>query len=99
MSEDKDEPVDLTAFELEQLLGLFIGLLSAKAWQYMGIRITPGKDEPEKEKREKDLMRASISIDCLDCLVEKLTKTMSHEEAEKIKAMVADLKINYARQV
>ena len=94
MSKDKDEPVDLTAFELEQLLGLFIGLLSAKAWQYMGIRITPGKDEPEK-----DLMRASLSIDCLDCLVEKLAKTMSHEEAEKIKAMVADLKINYARQV
>ena len=93
MSENISEPVDLSSFELEQLLGLFIGLLSTKAWQYMGIRITPGKEESEK-----DLFRASLSIDCLDCLVDKLAKTMNEEESEKIRAMVTDLKLNYARQ-
>ena len=43
------QALDLTVLELDQLLGIFISLLAAKAWQYMGIRLTPGKEETEKD--------------------------------------------------
>ena len=54
MTEDKQDEeapqaLDLTVLELDQLLGIFISLLAAKAWQYMGIRLTPGKEETEKD--------------------------------------------------
>jgi len=42
-----DQAVDLTALDIDQLLGLFIGILAAKAWQYMGYRLDPGKKEIE----------------------------------------------------
>ncbi len=45
--EDSPQPLDLTALDIDQLLGLFIGILSAKTWQYMGLRLTPGKEEAE----------------------------------------------------
>jgi hypothetical protein len=98
MSGENQEPsgpqaVDLTALDLDQLLGLFIGLLSAKAWQYMGVRLTPGKEEAEK-----DMARASVAIDCISYLVEKAVYYMPEEEAGRLRALVSDLQINYARQ-
>ena len=86
-------PLDPSTLELEQLFGLFIGLLSGKAWEYMGLRLPPGKSEPEK-----DLVKASISIDTVEFMVEKLVPTMSQDEADRIRGMVSDLKLNYARQ-
>jgi len=47
--EEAPQALDLTVLELDQLLGIFISLLAAKAWQYMGIRLTPGKEETEKD--------------------------------------------------
>ena len=98
MSEDEQgsgepQPVDLTSFELEQLLGLFVGILSAKAWQYMGLRLAPGKEEAER-----DLVRASSAIDCVSFMVDRLAPTLPEGEAAGLRAMVADLQINYAKQ-
>jgi hypothetical protein len=87
------QAVDLTALELDQLLSLFIGMLSAKAWQYMGIRLKPGKKETEK-----DLAKASATIDCVSYLVEKAIPYILEEEASKLRALVTDLQINFARQ-
>jgi len=91
MSESK--PLDPSTLELEQLFGLLIGLLSGKAWEYMGLRLPQGKSEPEK-----DLVKASITIDTIEFMVEKLVPTMSQVEAERIRGMVSDLKLNYAKQ-
>jgi len=88
------ESIDLSTLEIEQLIGLFIGLLSGKAWEYMGLRLHQGKSE-----LEKDLFKASLAIDTVDFLVEKLVPTMSPVEADRIRGMVSDLKLNYARQV
>jgi len=88
-----NESLDPSTLELEQLLSLFIGLLSGKAWEYIGLRLPNGKSEPEK-----DLVKASIAIDTVDFLVEKIVPTMSHIEAERIRGLVLDLKLNYARQ-
>ena len=85
--------LDPSTLELEQLFGLFIGLLSGKAWEYMGLRLPTGKSEPEK-----DLVKASITIDTIEFIVEKLVPTMSQVEVERIRGMVSDLKLNYARQ-
>lgn len=87
------QPVDLTALDLDQLLGLFISLLVAKAWQYMGLRITPGKEDVEK-----DLAKASAAIDCVSYMVDKLAPSLPDEEAAKLRAMVTDLQLNFARQ-
>ena len=87
------QAVDLTAFELDQLLGLFIGLLSAKAWQYMGVRLAPGKEDVEK-----DLAKAATAIDCVAFMTEKISSSIPEEEASRLRAMVADLQINFARQ-
>ncbi|MCW4036843.1 MAG: DUF1844 domain-containing protein [Candidatus Bathyarchaeota archaeon] len=87
------QPVDLTALDLDQLLGLFISLLVAKAWQYMGLRITPGKEDVEK-----DLVKASAAIDCVSYMVDKLAPSLPDEETAKLRGMVTDLQLNFARQ-
>ncbi len=91
--EAEPQPVDLTALDLDQLLGLFISLLVAKAWQYMGLRITPGKEDVEK-----DLAKASAAIDCVSYMVDKLAPSLPDEETAKLRGMVTDLQLNFARQ-
>ena len=97
MTEDNQDEVpqalDLTALELDQLLGIFISLLSAKAWQYMGVRLTPGKEEAEK-----DLVKAAAAIDCVTVLVDKVAPFLEGENVGKLRSMIADLQLNYARQ-
>ncbi|HUS78007.1 MAG TPA: hypothetical protein VM050_05030, partial [Patescibacteria group bacterium] len=68
-------------------------LLSAKAWQYMGVQLTPGTDE-----LEKDMVKASTAIDCVSFRVGRLATLLPESERGKMVAMVADLKINYAKQ-
>ena len=92
-SGDSPQPLDLTALDLDQLLGLFIGILSAKAWQYMGLRISPGKEETEK-----DLVKAAAAIDCISVMVDKLAPSLPEDELAGLRSLVADLQINYARQ-
>ena len=96
MTEEKkgSQAVDLTALEIDQLIGLFIGILSAKAWQYMGIRLTPGKSEAEN-----DMGKASMAIDCVVFLTEKIAPNLPAEEARRLREMVADLQINYVKRV
>lgn len=89
---EKPQGVDLTTLEIDQILGLFIGILAAKAWQYMGYRLAPGREEAEK-----DLTKASAAIDCVAFLAEKLTPFIPEAEAHKLRAMIADLQINFAR--
>jgi len=98
MVEEKGEAgqpqaVDLTALDMEQLLGLFIGILAAKAWQYMGVRLTPGKKEAEK-----DLGKAAKAIDCAAFLADRLAPSLPEAEAGRLRAMITDLQINYAKQ-
>ena len=87
------QALDLTILELDQLLGIFISLLAAKAWQYMGIRLTPGKEETEK-----DLVKASAAIDCITVMVDKVIPFLDDEDIGKLRSMIADLQLNYARQ-
>jgi len=97
MSEEGEEggqpqSVDITSLEIDQLLGFFIGVLAGKAWQYMGVRLAPGKDEVEK-----NLKKAASAIDCAAYLSQKVSPYLPPEEADRLMAMIADLQINYAK--
>jgi hypothetical protein len=94
--ENQDEApqaLDLTVLELDQLLGIFISLLAAKAWQYMGIRLTPGKEETEK-----DLVKAAVAIDLVTVMVDKVAPFIDEEDVGRLRSMIADLQLNFARQ-
>ena len=96
--EDQDEEapqaLDLTVLELDQLWGIFINLLAAKAWQYMGIRLTPGKEESEK-----DLVKAAAAIDLVTVMVDKVATVLDEDDVGRLRSMIADLQFNYARQI
>jgi len=96
MTEERDEEqpqtFDLTALDLDQILGLFAGILATKAWQYMGYRLAPGKEDVER-----DLAKATAAIDCVSFLVDRLAPSLPEAEAGRLRAMVADLQINYAK--
>ena len=87
------QALDLTVLELDQLLGIFISLLVAKAWQYMGIRLTPGKEETEK-----DLVKAAAAIDLVTVMVDKVAPFLDEDDVGRLRSMIADLQLNYARQ-
>lgn len=95
MTDEKDgsATLDLTAVELDDLLGLFIGILSEKAWRYMGIRLSPGKSEVEK-----DMTKARSAIDCVAFLTEKIAPSLSSDEERRLRSMVTDLQLNYVKQ-
>ncbi len=95
MTEEKKKqaPLDLTAFEIDDLLGLFVGILSEKAWQYMGLRLTPGKSETEK-----DMTKARSAIDCVAFLTDKIALDLSPDDARKLRSMVTDLQLNFVKQ-
>ena len=95
MTEEKEKPapLDLTAFELDDLLGLFVGILSEKAWQYMGLRLTPGKSETAK-----DMAKARYAIDCIAFLTDKIALGLSPDDARKLRSMVTDLQLNFVKQ-
>jgi len=83
---------DITSLDTYSLIGLFISLLSAKAWQTMGLRVKPGTD-----KIEKDLDQARTAIDTVDFLVQKLKTRITELERSGLEIMVGDLKLNFVR--
>lgn len=87
-----EQAVDLTALDIDQILGLFISILSAKAWQYMGYRLAPGEEEAKK-----DLTKAASAIDCVTFIADRLAPSLPRADADRLRAMVADLQINYAK--
>jgi hypothetical protein len=87
----KEQELDLSSLDVEGLLGVFIGLLSGKALEHMGVPIKEG------EKPEKDLRRASVAINSVSCLVDQLEPLVSEEAAKQYRSLVGDLQLNYVR--
>jgi hypothetical protein len=59
----------------------------------MGIRLTPGKEEAEK-----DLVKAAAAIDLVTVMVDKVAPFLDEDDVGRLRSMVADLQLNYARQ-
>ena len=87
----EEQSLDLTSLSVEDLLALFIGLLSSKALEHMGL---PFKDG---EEPEKDLKRASVAINSMSSLVDQLEPLVSDETVKQYRSLVSDLQLNYVR--
>ena len=86
-----EEGLDLASLGVEGLLGIFIGLLSGKALEYMGVPVKEG------EEPEKDLRRASVAINSVSSLVDQLEPLVSGEVVKQYRSLVSDLQLNYVR--
>ena len=84
--------LDISSLDTQVLLELFIDILSIKAWQEMGLRVKPGTD-----RVEKDLGRAKLAIDCIDLLIDKLEPYVKDDEKSKLRSLLTDLRINFAK--
>ena len=87
----EEQGLDLASLSVEDLLALFIGLLSGKALEHMGLPVKEG------EEPEKDLRRASAAINSMSCLVDQLEPMVSEEAVKRYRSLVSDLQLNYVR--
>jgi hypothetical protein len=88
----QSEMVDIRSLDTYTLLSMFVGLLTEKAWQTMGLRTKPGT-----EKVEVDFEQARVAIDTTAFLAEKVQTHMPDVEKRRLEGIVADLKLNYVR--
>lgn len=89
---EETEIQDITSLDTYSLIGLFIGLLSVKAWETMGLRVKPGTD-----RIEKDFDQSRTAIDTIDFLVQKLKSHVPESDRSRLESLVADLKLNFVR--
>jgi len=90
--EEKPPIFDIASLDTYVLLELFINVLSAQAWQHMGLRLKTGTD-----KIEKDFERAKVAIDCIAFLTDKLEPHIQDSEKNRLRSLLADLQINFVR--
>ncbi len=83
--------MDLAKFDVEDLLGVFIGVLSGKALEHMGF---PNK---EGDIPEKDLRRASVAINAMSCIVDQLEPLVAEDVTGRYRSLVSDLQLSYVR--
>jgi len=89
---EKPVAFDIASFDTPVLLGLFISILSEKAWEHMGLRVRPGTD-----KAEKDLERAMLAIDSIAFLIDRLDPYVKDDEKGRLRSLLADLQIDFAK--
>lgn len=94
-ADEKKEPnvVDITSLDTYTLIAMFIGILAEQAWRHMGLRM-----DPKTQETRRDFERASMAIDCIEFMMGKLERVLPEEQAKKLKALVTDLQINFARE-
>jgi len=54
--------------------------------------------DPKTQETRKDFERAAMAIDCIEFMAGKLEKAVPEDEAKRLRALVADLHINFARE-
>jgi hypothetical protein len=92
--EQEPSPVDIASLDINQLIEVFIMLLSEKAWRYIGLKV-----DPHTNKIDKDLTKARVAIDCITSLVDKIEPNLEKAEIEHLRRLITDLQLNYAEQL
>jgi hypothetical protein len=92
--EQEPNPMDISSLDINQLIEVFVILLSEKAWRYIGLRV-----DPRTNKIDKDLAKAHVSINCIISLVEEIEPNLDNAEKERLRRLITDLQINYAEQM
>ena len=92
--EQESSPVDISSLDINQLVEVFVMLLTEKAWRYIGLRV-----DPRTNKIDKDLSKAHVAINCIISLVEEIEPNIDNAEKERLRRLITDLQINYAEQM
>ncbi len=71
----------------------FLGLLSAKAWQYLGLVV-----HPETGEMLVDLEEARKSIDLYAVILEKVKKDLEGSELRELEAQLSQLQLNFVEK-
>jgi hypothetical protein len=87
----EEEAFNLSSLEVEGLISVFIGILSEKAIRYLGVPLQG------EEKTDKDLNRASVAINCVNCLIDQVQALLPEEAVEQYRSLVSDLQLQYVR--
>jgi len=93
-AEEGKEPgaLDITSLDTYTLIAMFIGILTEQAWRHLGLRM-----DPKTQETKKDFERAALAIDCIEFMTGRLERVVPEDEVKRLKALVADLQINFAR--
>ncbi len=90
---EKVEAVDISMLDTYTLLSLFINLLSVQAWRDMGLQV-----DPKTSEIKTDFERASVAIDCIKYLLDKLEPKLSQDVQFRLKSLLTDLQLNFVQQ-
>lgn len=95
-SEAEEAAPDLSGLpevDVYSLLRYFIAMLSAQAWQWLGL-----VKSPLTGAVERDLDQAKVAIDTISALAVQMEAKSSATEQAELRAMLSDLRINYVQQ-
>lgn len=89
---NETQQVDLLDLNIDSILSFFIGVLSTKALQYLGLPVN------KSEESEKDLEKARLAIDTTIILVEKLEPLTNEEEKKQLRQVISNLQFSFLRE-
>ena len=86
--------MDLRALPVWQIMQFSMSLFESLAWQKMGLIVNP-----QTQEIDKDLDQARAAIDSFESLLTHLGENISLDDKKTLEARLADLKLNYSKQV
>jgi hypothetical protein len=89
---DESQQVDLLDLSIDSIISFFIGVLSTKSFQYLGLQLKNG------QKSEKDLEKARFGIDIVTILVEKLEPFLDEEEKKHLRQVLSNLHFTFLHE-
>lgn len=75
------------------LVGTFLSLLAARAWQAMGL-----VPDPATKQVERNLDDAQLAIDAAAALAEVIRPRVGDRERREIEALITNLRLNFVEQ-
>jgi hypothetical protein len=92
-ADEQGDEAQLPDPSVDDILSLAISMLAAHAWQKIGLQASPATG-----RIDKDLGEARVAIDSLEPLVEQLVKRVPPREANELRAVLSNLRVNYVQQ-
>lgn len=90
MSEAQNKSQEQKPGKIKDLGFYFLNLLSAKAWQYLGLMV-----HPENGEILVDLEEARKAIDLYSVVLESIQKDLAKEELRELERHLSNLQLNF----
>lgn len=92
-AEAPDAEAEIPAPNVFEMLQFVTGLLTEQAWQFMGLRLPPGRKEPIT-----DMAQAKVAIDTVIFIADKLHPHLDDEARKTIRGIISDLQLNFVQR-